>query len=144
MLEVLTMKVCTRCGKEKAIEEYNYSSEKGKKINTCKECRVDQKRERDRLDPYEKKRRTRNSNLKRKFGITIDEYDEMLFEQGGECFICGEKQNGNKELSVDHDHVTGKIRSLLCSRCNTFVGYVESNPNLLSKVMDYIKSYKLC
>lgn len=92
------------------------------------------------LDSYDRKRKTRNSNLKRKFSITIDEYDEMLFEQGGRCFICGEKQNGNKELSVDHDHVTGKIRSLLCSRCNTFVGYIETNPDLLPKILKYIKT----
>lgn len=135
-------KVCIVCGDPKALSEFNYSSQKGKNINTCKKCRVDQKRERDRMDPYEHKRRTRNSNLKRKFGITLDDYEDMLFGQGGKCLICGEEQNGNKELSVDHDHRTGKIRGLLCSRCNTFVGYIESNPNLLSKVMNYIKSHK--
>lgn len=133
-------KVCIVCGDPKALSEFNYSSQKGKNINTCKKCRVDQKRERDRIDPYEHKRRTRNSNLKRKFGITLDDYEDMLFAQGGRCLICDiYDRELTKELCVDHNHETGKIRGLLCNRCNTLVGFLEKNKDLLSMAFNYIK-----
>ena len=136
-------KVCIVCGGDpKPLSEFNYRKRRSKYSTRCKKCRAIWRKQNNEMNLDDHKRRTRNSNLKRKFGITLGDYEDMLFGQGGKCLICGEEQHGNKELSVDHDHKTGKIRSLLCSRCNTFVGYIESNPDLLPNVIEYIKSHE--
>jgi hypothetical protein len=62
--------------------------------------------------------------LVRRFGITLAEYDKMFNEQGGVCKICG-GTNGTIRLAVDHDHDTGKVRGLLCTRCNLVLGSYE-------------------
>lgn len=59
----------------------------------------------------------RRIHLKNRYGITLEDYDAMLILQGGACGICKRLPNP-KELYVDHDHVTGEIRGLLCNRCN--------------------------
>jgi predicted HNH restriction endonuclease len=60
----------------------------------------------------------RAKHLKRTYGMTTEEYDTMLNAQGGRCAICGESPL-RRRLHVDHDHETGRVRGLLCSRCNT-------------------------
>jgi hypothetical protein len=75
------------------------------------------------MDPeYREKRKAsrRATALKGRYGITPQHYDLMLKEQGGACAICGEQPDGH--LYVDHCHTTGKVRGLLCQRCNTGLG----------------------
>lgn len=62
--------------------------------------------------------------LRRKFGIEQSEYDAMLAQQGGVCALCGAPP-GRYRHAVDHDHVTGRIRGLLCMGCNRSLGWVE-------------------
>jgi hypothetical protein len=66
--------------------------------------------------------------LRWKYGLTPDQYDELLDAQGGVCAICERtpEENGNR-LTVDHDHTTGKIRGLLCKVCNRDVGRIEKH-----------------
>ena len=60
------------------------------------------------------------------YGITIKDYNRMFMEQKGCCAICGKHQSEQKNtLAVDHDHKTGEVRSLLCSRCNSQLGWYE-------------------
>ena len=66
----------------------------------------------------------RQTTYKRKFNITIEEYEAMLANQGGVCSICGRTQI-NYRLSVDHNHSSGKIRGILCARCNTSLSRLE-------------------
>jgi hypothetical protein len=66
----------------------------------------------------------RGLQLVRKFGITSAQYDAMLVSQDGKCAIC-RRENINKRLAVDHNHVTGKVRGLLCVRCNVWLGVYE-------------------
>lgn len=66
----------------------------------------------------------RNLTLVRRFGITLAEYDQRFNEQGGVCKICG-GTNGTIRLAVDHCHNTGKVRGLLCTRCNLVLGSYE-------------------
>src|SRR2546423_5792224 len=77
---------------------------------------------RDRRQLPEVKLRERASHLKRKFGLTLEEYDEMLAAQEGGCAICGEAPEEGKILHIDHDHETGLVRGLLCQRCNHGLG----------------------
>lgn len=69
--------------------------------------------------------RVKIDTLKRKYGITLAEYDQMLEEQHGVCAICGGADPSGRRLAVDHDHETGKVRGLLCTSCNTRLGFLE-------------------
>ena len=86
----------------------------------------------------------RNSFLRRKYGITLDEYDRMVEDQGGRCAICGstDPRNGGNMLAVDHDHATGRVRGLLCGTCNTALGKFRDNPEILRSAIRYLTDHK--
>jgi len=86
------------------------------------------------------KRRTINRRLKQ-FGITEEEYTEMVVSQDGKCDICGQHPS-KKSLCVDHDHKTGKVRGLLCDKCNTGIGNLEDNITYLKNSIKYLKKHK--
>lgn len=84
----------------------------------------------------------RDYQLLRKFGLTREEYDRMLAGQGGCCAICGSTDTGSKnkgQFSVDHDHVSGKVRGLLCTRCNTGLGLFRDSCEFLGKAITYLE-----
>jgi Recombination endonuclease VII. len=63
--------------------------------------------------------------------MTSDAYDMLLLSQEGKCKICARPEPvSGRRLAVDHDHQTGEVRGLLCTKCNTTVGWVEMHPNL--------------
>lgn len=82
---------------------------------------------------------SRRWNLKR-FGITIAEYENLLSKQKGKCAICGitEKDLGRK-LSVDHCHKIGKVRGLLCHKCNTGIGFFKEKPENFLMAIKYLE-----
>jgi len=88
----------------------------------------------------------RDKQLQRDFGINIEQYQEMLIAQGGVCAICGKgetsltRKGKVRGLAVDHDHQTGQIRGLLCSRCNQVLGRVEDNVDILQSMIDYLEA----
>ena len=83
---------------------------------------------------------TRDLQLKRDFGISLDEYKQILEKQKGVCAICRgrNKCNENISLAVDHNHITGKIRGLLCLKCNLGIGAFKDNIDLLEKAYSYL------
>ena len=88
---------------------------------------------------YQKnKEKIKESFLKNKYGITTKEYNKILKKQGGVCAICRNKPNG-KNLSVDHNHDTGKVRGLLCHYCNSTLGHSKENILILQKCIEYLK-----
>lgn len=94
---------------------------------------------RRRLDP-EVRLRERAGHLKRKYGITIEQYDSMLESQGGGCFICGRPPREDISLHVDHDHSTGKVRGILCFCCNNALADFQDDPALLRKAACYVSN----
>ena len=86
----------------------------------------------------ENKERERVGQLRRKYGITNEEYDEMFKKQDGRCLVCGE--TSDKVLCVDHDHKTGRVRGLLCYRCNTALGHLRDDPEIIMKLYEYMLS----
>ena len=95
-----------------------------------------------------KKCRGKNSYYQRVYGITEAEYEAMKKEQNNKCKICDSEgfaigKNGHTEkLAVDHDHVTGKIRGLLCHNCNRALGLLQDNVDVILKAAEYLKQRK--
>lgn len=82
----------------------------------------------------------RNFRFKKKFGITLEDYNVMLDKQDYKCAICREKKvySRRKYLSVDHCHKTGRVRGLLCDACNLGLGKFNDNPDLLVRAVTYL------
>lgn len=86
---------------------------------------------------------SRDERLRRVYGISIEQYNEMLERQGGVCAICQGEETVTRAgtiraLSVDHCHATGRVRGLLCANCNTFIGMAEDDPVRLLAAMNYL------
>ena len=86
----------------------------------------------------------RKNILQRNYGITIEQYEKMQEQQGGVCAICGKAESSVhggvvKRLSIDHDHVTGKIRGLLCDNCNKGLGFCFDNISILESMISYLR-----
>jgi len=80
------------------------------------------------------------SRLKYKYGISLEEYEHMLAAQCGRCAICGKHEsNLYVRLSVDHNHKTGKVRGLLCRRCNSMLGFCDESVHLLQTAIAYLE-----
>lgn len=90
-----------------------------------------------RLEP-EVKLRERAGHLKRKYGITIEQYASMLEAQGGGCAICGRLPREDIALHVDHDHSTGAVRGILCFPCNNALADFQEDSALLAGAMTYL------
>ena len=79
----------------------------------------------------------RNAYLLRNFGISNQDYDELLEQQSGGCAICG-RQPGKISLHVDHDHESGAVRGLLCVGCNNALGQFHDSTDLLARASSYV------
>ncbi len=122
-------KTCLRCGKIKPLHSF-YAHEEGRKFThpQCKKCLS--------------KSRKDNYTL-REYGITLNDYDEMLRNQGGGCKICGTKTpKGSGRFHIDHDHKTGKVRGILCNNCNMALGLMKDNPKILISAAQYLNENK--
>ncbi|KIQ62398.1 hypothetical protein TR51_25470 [Kitasatospora griseola] len=83
----------------------------------------------------------RRSRYRSRYGITPEDYDRLNTEQGGLCALC-DRPEENRRLAVDHDHETGKVRALLCSRCNTGLGNLRDDPALMLRAAVYVAKYR--
>lgn len=117
----MTTKICTKCQQPKPATVAEFGSH----INTsdrlgiyCRECVRKYDRERYAANPYPAKAR---QHL-RLYGITLEERDQILRDQGGRCACCGTNDPGKRDWHTDHDHVTNEVRGVLCFRCNTILG----------------------
>lgn len=81
----------------------------------------------------------RERMLKSNYGLSLDDYDAMVVAQEGKCAICG--ADGGKGLFVDHDHVSGKPRALLCSKCNSAIGFLNDDAQLVMKAFQYLSKW---
>lgn len=80
------------------------------------------------------------SEIKRKYGITYDQYHAMLDAQQGKCAICGDD---TQTLAIDHDHATGKVRELLCPPCNKGLGHFDDDTDRMTKAIAYLRKHKV-
>lgn len=74
-----------------------------------------------------------------KYGLTLDAYNAILLTQNNACAICKiDASSDIRALRVDHDHITKKVRGLLCHRCNTGIGLLRENPETLKAAIEYL------
>jgi hypothetical protein len=97
-------------------------------VAVCDDCRVDPRKHRQ---AHEQRRRLR------KYGITQQEYDDLLLSQAGRCPGCRTDDPGDKGWCIDHCHRSGRVRGLLCNRCNTMLGLADEDPTILRLLADF-------
>jgi hypothetical protein len=153
-------KVCTICKNRKILGAFhkNKANKDGLAFD-CKECRNTRNRKKYKNDKahrekvLERGRKYRQDNLevrrkaelkskyKTTYGITLEEKQQLYLMQNGECAICGKSVSYNK-INIDHNHITNKIRGLLCFTCNTGIGSLKTDSEgvrLLENAIHYIK-----
>lgn len=164
------MKKCTKCLTMKEFSEFSkHKKYKNGLRSSCKECirlydrkvyhknperreklnlKLFQWREKNR-NSYNKytrkyrrvnKEKTKNTDLKKNYGITLEIYNKMLKEQNYCCKICNKNEKEFKlKLCVDHCHKTEKIRGLLCNKCNFGISYFSDNIEIINKAIEYLR-----
>jgi hypothetical protein len=99
--------------------------------------------------PKESWEKYRRAHLKHEYGLTKEQYDEMLLAQKGVCAICKQEETWKYKsgriasLSVDHCHTTGKIRGLLCRDCNQSLGKFKDDHNMLRAAYEYLSTHQI-
>lgn len=154
-----TLIKCSTCKVNKKPEDFylNSSPRHKKRLGRCYDCKECRKKDREKqetkelrkksrerfrfINPEEALRQRRDANLRLNYGITNDDYDRILLSQGGGCAICGSKQPGGRHgqrFHVDHCHRTGKVRGLLCHKCNIGLGSFNDDYCIVYKAGEYI------
>jgi hypothetical protein len=155
MYAELIRKTCSRCKKAKLHKEFQKDSRALSGLSSkCKDCIKGRRKKQKEYDKaywqryagknIEKlKVRDVEYNLKRKFGITLQDYEALLLKQNGKCATCDKIRSSNgKKLAVDHCHKTGRIRGLLCNECNTSLGLIKEDIQTLQNLIAYINDKK--
>jgi hypothetical protein len=163
-----SVKHCKICGELKPLSGfYRMAGMRDGHRNDCKVCNLADKRRRYMSDPAkykamvrrwqkanadhvnayqrdlrarpEQKRKQRDAYYRRTFGISADDFDALLEAQGGVCAICACAPEREASFHLDHDHVTGDIRGVLCLSCNQGVGQFQDDPELLERAAAYVR-----
>jgi hypothetical protein len=137
-------KQCQMCNLTKPVEQFHKSKQtKDGRFSYCAPCKVEANRRSNKKLLTENREKfldqRKNWHLKKTYGITLDEYKTIVMEQGGVCAVClkNEKQH-YRQLAVDHDHTTGKVRGLLCHDCNRALGFLKDDVNYLKRAIEYL------
>lgn len=137
----LKYKKCTRCKKDLILnlENFYFNKSRQQYKSQCRNCFDMLKKKRTDLYRIKFLGDKVNRNLKRKYGITSEDYNLLFENQKGRCAICGTHQKDlSKRLFVDHDHKTGEIRGLLCIKCNNGIGLFSNNPKITDRATKYL------
>lgn len=164
------MKHCHICGELKPLSAfYRAAGMRDGHRNDCKTCNLAAKAKRyaedpepvkervrrwqrenpERLNEYRRRRRNepgvkareRAGHLRRKFGITPEQYEAMFVDQRGGCAICGRAPRSGSSLHIDHDHDTGAVRALLCFSCNAAIGHLRDDADRVRRVLSYLDAH---
>ena len=152
-------RTCSKCEHEKYSSDFHIRKT-GKFYSWCKKCCTEDNKLRchkDKIENPEKHKRKlklgneakklksrgldgyyKKADLKKTYGITIEEYKKMLYVQNGVCAICEKECVSGRNLAVDHCHETGNIRGLLCSNCNPGLGHFKDSIKLLDRAIQYL------
>ena len=134
-------KSCKECKVEKPLTEYYYSKKgnHGKLYpdSTCKSCKKISNKKWFKENKKKAQAFNLKSKLKKRYNMTVDEYNALLINQDGRCKICSKRQ-ARRSLAVDHCHSTNVIRGLLCDKCNMALGLIHDNLDILDGMKQYL------
>lgn len=146
------VKKCSKCNEYKELVNYSKKAKSSDgRYAYCKPCEVivnrlkylKRRREQPPKPPKPPKppRDFKGSYFAR-YGITINQYNELFLNQNGCCKICNKHQaEFSQKLSVDHCHKTGKVRGLLCRHCNFGLGFAKDDISILENMIKYLKQF---
>lgn len=129
------MKTCSDCEESKPLSDFKVRKS-GVVFAKCRACCY--------LDDVawrnNNRDRYRTSQLKARYGISLEIYNKMLIDQNECCLGCKKHQSEFKlNMAVDHCHTTGKIRGLLCDGCNKAIGYMKDDPTIAENLAAYLR-----
>lgn len=142
---------CRWCGETKPLADFGFRKDRGSYKKHCKACYNAKhgKRAVERATAWNKRNPIKRRNLLlKKYGLDVESYQDLWDMQKGCCAICGLHEDEavlgrdhNSRLHVDHNHVTGEVRGLLCHKCNLGIGYLNSDegPEVLESALEYIR-----
>ena len=144
------MKTCKRCGVKQPLSNF-YLKKQSYYNSYCKECDKQVSKESKSKNPnkYKSLKKTwseknpdymKDYNLKKNYGISKEQYDEMLTNQNNSCAICNISFE-KVRACVDHNHTTGLVRSILCSPCNTSLGLLKENKDIIKEALNYLEKH---
>ena len=154
------MKTCNRCGRDLPDGKFAKRARGTRRVllPRCRECVQEDNRKaqkawrrspehraeaaaskREWYSKPENKLRVKDRQLRKDYGITLEEWQAKLAAQGGLCAVC--KQPMTEKINVDHDHATGEVRDLLCSGCNGGLGLFRDEPALLIAAEAYLRRW---
>jgi hypothetical protein len=147
-----TEKYCPKCSETKPLTEFG-TRPNGRPTGYCSLCMSSYHSEYAQTDKGKAAHKQasgkwssgprKTHDLRKRYGIGLDEYEALLAKQGGCCAICGaeEPKSGRMlRLNVDHCHSTGTVRGLLCTNCNHGIGKFKDDPALMSAAIAYLKA----
>lgn len=123
------MKKCSGCNKTFLLDNFHKDSSKKSGYHSyCKICRAV---------------KGRVQKMQRRYGMSVEEYEFLLVSQNSVCYICKnpETRKNAINLSVDHDHESGRVRGLLCNDCNVGISRFKDSPELLVEAAQYLKDF---
>lgn len=135
------MKTCTKCGESKPLDSFYRNPEcRDGRQGSCKVCDNVRTKQWKSANSESAKMTSKRYYLKTKYGITIDQYNELLMKQGGCCACCGGDSPRGRGIyfPVDHCHETGKVRGLLCNPCNVGIGALGDSVEGVRKALAYL------
>ena len=149
-------KMCSDCGKMKRLSEFHRKSTKYTTYRRwCRKChgaRAMIKRRAIFPNDGRTTALTRLHGFKEwrkiyatlyRYGITYESYMSMVEGQGNLCAVCKKRCVTGRRLCLDHDHVSGRPRGLVCTQCNSGIGFFRDNPELLRRAAEYLESYSV-
>lgn len=131
------MKLCPDCGTERPVHEFGRNRPARDGLSTY--CRTHNNRRHN--EWIARRGGHRRLNLRNQYGMTIEQFDDLLAAQNGCCAICLTDEPGGKgdQWHVDHDHATGVVRGILCALCNVGLGHFGDDSQRLESAAQYLK-----
>jgi hypothetical protein len=148
------MRRCQKCKDLKLLNDFFFRNKKRNlRSSYCKICFQKINRKLVSLDPEKLKARKKREykknirryldvDLKRKYGISLEEFEKKEKNQSFLCEICAKPNSGKRRFHVDHCHKTGKVRDLLCNHCNRLIAAADEDMNVLLNAIKYLEKHK--
>lgn len=142
------MKRCSKCKGDFHLEDFHVDrSRSDGRTKQCKGCIKKYSKEyRTKTGVPERIRKSRlRHHVRVAYGLTLEQVEEMKREQEGLCAICS-KECGHlfyrQGLQIDHDHISGRVRGLLCHNCNVGIGFLQESPAILKAAIRYLETFQ--